>query len=288
MGIDKHMTFKYDLKVDDPSTKPHFLDASVDPNDPNSIVGRMFPAEKKIFLQFYDSVHNDLKLQNLKGKELAIWKYQRYVKDYLKSAKALDDNIGRLMNYLKENDLLDNTLIIYTSDQGFYMGEHGWFDKRFMYEESLRTPLVMRLPESLKKMRGKTIPQMVQNIDHAATFLNIAGIKVPSDIQGESYYPLLKGENPKSWRKAIYYHYQEYPAEHTVKRHYGIRTEKYKLMHFYNDIDTWELYDILNDPNEMNNLIDNKDFDAIEEELRNELFELQVKYNDPIRLKYPL
>lgn len=288
MGIDKHMTFKYDLKVDDPSTKPHFLDASVDPNDPNSIVGRMLPEEKKVFLQFYDSVQSDLKLQNLKGKELAVWKYQRYVKDYLKTAKSLDDNIGRLMTYLEENDLLENTLIIYTSDQGFYMGEHGWFDKRFMYEESLRTPLVMRLPERMKDMRGKTIPQLVQNIDHAATFLNIAGVEVPADIQGESYYPLLKGEKPASWRKAVYYHYQEYPAEHTVKRHYGIRTEKYKLIHFYNDIDTWELYDIENDPTEMNNLIDNKDYDMIEADLRKELFELQVKYDDPIRLKSSL
>lgn len=288
MGIDKHMTFKYDLKVGDPSLKPHFLDASVDPNDPNSIVGRMLPDEKKVFLQFYDSVQNDLKLQNLKGKELAIWKYQRYIKDYLKSAKALDDNIGRLMAYLEKNDLLDNTLIIYTSDQGFYMGEHGWFDKRFMYEESLRTPLVMRVPESMKKMRGKTIPQMVQNIDHAATFLNIAGIKIPADIQGESYLPLLKGEKPSSWRKSIYYHYQEYPAEHAVKRHYGIRNDKYKLIHFYNDIDVWELYDLKKDPTEMNNLIDNKDYDSIEKDLRKELFDLQVKYDDPIRLKYPL
>ena len=198
----------------------------------------------------------------------------------------MDDNIGRLLNYLKENNLLENTLIIYTSDQGFYMGEHGWFDKRFMYEESLRTPLVMRLPDSFKP-RG-VIPQMVQNIDHAATFLELAGAKIPQDIQGESYLPLLKGEKPGNWRKSIYYHYQEYPAEHAVKKHYGIRTGRYKLIHFYNDIDVWELYDLKKDPTEMHNLINSPGYVPILKKLKNQLWDLQVKYDDPIRLKYPL
>lgn len=288
MGIDKHLTFLYDLKVKDPSGKKHPYDGAFDLNDPNSNGGRMLPGEQKIFMQFYDSVSNDLQKRKLSGRELAIWKFQRYIKDYLKTAKALDDNIGRLYAYLEKEGLVENTLIVYTSDQGFYMGEHGWFDKRFMYEESFRTPLVMRLPEKMQKQRGKTINQMVQNIDHAPTFLQIAGIKIPADIQGESYFTLLQGKNPRSWRKALYYHFQEYPGEHAVKRHYGIRTQKYKLIHFYNDIDTWELYDLKKDPTEMNNLIDNKAYIQTVKKLKKQLFGLQVKYDDPIRLKYPL
>ena len=288
MQIDRDMTYYYDLKVKDPSGKSNKLDILYNQGDTTGTYGRLSPREKTIFKNFYDSIQTDFVKQHLSGKELLKWKYQRYMKDYLKTTKTLDDNIGRLLKYLKDNDLLENTLIIYTSDQGFYMGEHGWFDKRFMYEESLRTPLVMRLPESMKQMRDKTIPLMVQNIDHAATFLEIAGAKTPKDIQGESYLPLLKGEKPANWRKSIYYHYQEYPAEHAVKRHYGIRTERYKLIHFYNDIDTWELYDLKTDPTEMHNLINNKEYASVLKDLRTQLWDLQVKYDDPIRLKYPL
>ena len=132
------------------------------------------------------------------------------------------------------------------------MGEHGWFDKRFMYEESMRTPLVMRLPKDFQA-RGD-IPQLVQNIDYAPTFLDLAGAPIPDDIQGVSLLPLLRGEKPADWRKSLYYHFYEYPAEHMVKRHYGVRTERYKLIHFYNDIDEWELYDLQEDPTEMHNL----------------------------------
>ena len=145
------------------------------------------------------------------------WKYQRYVKDYLKTAQAMDESIGKLMKYLKDNDLLENTLIIYTSDQGFYMGEHGWFDKRFMYEESFSTPLIMRLPQRFKA-KGE-VTEFVQNIDHAPTFLEIAGAKIPEDIQGVSYLLFLKAK-PKNWRKAVYYHFYEFPGEHAVRRHY--------------------------------------------------------------------
>ena len=142
---------------------------------------------------------------NLQGKELANWKFQRYMRDYMKTVKSLDDNVGRVLDYLKEKGLLDNTLVVYTSDQGFYMGEHGWFDKRFMYEESMRTPLIMRLPKGFDR-RGD-ITEMVQNIDYAPTFLELAGAEIPSDIQGISLVPLLKGEHPKDWRKALYYHF---------------------------------------------------------------------------------
>ena len=246
----------------------------------------MNESEKAVWDSVYNPIQREINDKNLKGKELAVWKYQRYIKDYLKTAKAMDDNIGRLMEYLKNNDLLENTLIVYTSDQGFYMGEHGWFDKRFMYEESFSTPMIVRMPRRFQA-RGK-VDEFVQNIDHAPTFLEIAGVKIQADIQGESYLPILKGKHPKNWRKSLYYHFYEFPGEHAVKRHYGIRTERYKLIHFYNDIDTWELYDLKNDPSEMHNLINNPEQAKNIQLLKKQLWDLQVRYDDPIRFQYPL
>lgn len=166
------------------------------------------------------------------------------------------------------------------------MGEHGWFDKRFMYEESLSTPLVMHLPKGLEA-RGD-IQEMVQNIDYAPTFLELAGVKPPKDIQGVSLLPLLEGKHPRNWRKSIYYHFYEYPAEHMVKRHYGVRTDRYKLIHFYNDIDKWELYDLENDPHELHNLYGQPGMEKVTKQLRRELKKLQEEYDDPIREQYPL
>lgn len=166
------------------------------------------------------------------------------------------------------------------------MGEHGWFDKRFMYEESFHTPLIMRLPAGFER-RGD-IDQMVQNIDYAPTFLEIAGVEIPEDIQGESFLPILKGENPENWRDALYYHYHEYPAEHSVKRHYGVRDDRYKLMHFYNDIDQWELYDLQNDPTEMHNIFGTEGNDSITSVMMAKLKDMQEKYDDPIRFTYPI
>ena len=208
------------------------------------------------------------------------------MRDYSKVLKSLDDNVGRVLDYLEESGLSKNTLVVYTSDQGFYMGEHGWFDKRFMYEESMSTPLVMKLPEGLEA-RGE-ITEMVQNIDYAPTFLELAGVEVPEDIQGVSLLPLLKGEHPKDWRKALYYHFYEYPAEHAVKRHYGIRTERYKLIHFYRDIDEWELYDLQTDPMEMHNIYGQPGTEQITKDLMKQLNDLQVQYDDPIREQFPL
>ena len=179
--------------------------------------------------------------------------------------------------------LLDNTLVVYTSDQGFWMGEHGWFDKRFMYEESFHTPLIMHLPKDFKA-KGE-ISQMVQNIDYAPTFLELAGAPIPDDIQGVSLVPLLKGEKPADWRTSLYYHFYEFPAEHMVKRHYGVRTERYKLIHFYNDIDEWELYDLQEDPSEMHNLYGKPGYENITADLRKELLRLQTQYQDPIEEK---
>lgn len=280
MQIDKHMDLIYDLKMnrDDKNTylKPAYV----------SFLNRMDSSQRNAWNAFYDPIIEDFYSQNLEGKELAEWKYQRYMKDYAKTLKSLDDNVGRVLDYLEENDLLKNTLVVYTSDQGFYMGEHGWFDKRFMYEESLNTPLVMMLPEGFER-RGD-ITEMVQNIDYAPTFLEIAGVEVPEDMQGISLLPLLKGEKPDDWRNSIYYHFYEYPAEHMVKRHYGVRDDRYKLIHFYNDIDEWELYDLQEDPHEMNNIYGKPGTEEITKRMMEELKKQQEHYDDPIRFEYPI
>ena len=243
-------------------------------------IGRMADEERVRYDAFYEPLIREFYEKKLEGKELAEWKYQRYMRDYAKVVKSLDDNVGRVLDYLEEEGLLDHTLVVYTSDQGFYMGEHGWFDKRFMYEESMSTPLVMRLPKGFDK-RGD-IPLLVQNIDYAPTFLELAGVSIPDDIQGLSLLPLLKGETPEDWRRSLYYHYYEYPAEHQVKRHYGIRTERYKLIHFYYDIDAWELYDLETDSSEMKNLYGNAGYEDITRQLKDELRELQIQYGDTI------
>lgn len=212
---------------------------------------------------------------------MAEWKFQRYIRDYAKTLKSLDDNVCRVLDYLKEKGLLENTLVVYTSDQGFYMGEHGWFDKRFMYEESMRTPLIMRLPKGMDR-RGD-ITELVQNIDYAPTFLELVGAKVPQDIQGVSLLPLLKGEQPADWREGLYYHFYEFPAEHMVRPHYGIRTERYKLIHFYKDIVEWELFDLEKDPHELNNLYGQKEYEPVVAALKAKLLDLQEQYDDSVR-----
>jgi arylsulfatase A-like enzyme len=245
------------------------------------MIGRLSSAERAKYDQFYDSLAIDFRAKRLSGKALGEYKFQRYMRDYAKVLKSLDDNVGRTLDYLKQAGLLENTLVVYTSDQGFYMGEHGWFDKRFMYEESFSTPLVMRLPDGLKA-RGE-IKEMVQNIDYAPTFLDIAGAEIPADIQGESLLPLLEGKHPKNWRKSLYYHFYEYPAEHMVKRHYGVRSsDGWKLIHFYDDIDAWELYDLNTDPKEMNNLYGKPGYEKVTKRMMKELRRLQKQYDDPI------
>lgn len=249
-------------------------------------LSRMDSAQRARWDAHYNPIIDKFYADSLSGDRLTEWKYQRYMRDYAKTVASLDRNVGRVLDYLENNGLLDSTLVVYTSDQGFYMGEHGWFDKRFMYEESLNTPLVMRLPKGLEA-RGD-ISEMVQNIDHGPTFLDIAGVPTPSDMHGVSYLPLLKGEHPEDWRSWIYYHFYEYPAEHAVKRHYGVRNDRYKLIHFYNDIDTWELYDLQNDPTEMHNIYGQPGTEAITREMRAILRQAQEQYDDPIRHKYPI
>lgn len=278
MRISDHMDLIYDLKMDREDKDSRLK------NQYHNFVDRMNPEQRQKWDAFYNPLIEDFYSKNLSGKELAEWKYQRYIRDYLKVVKSLDDNVGRVLDYLEKNDLLDNTLVVYTSDQGFYMGEHGWFDKRFMYEESFHTPLIMRLPKGYDR-RGD-IDEMVQNIDYAPTFLDIAGVKIPEDIQGVSLLPLLKGEKPEDWRKTLYYHYYEYPAEHAVKRHYGVRDDRYKLIHFYNDIDTWELYDLQEDPHEMNNLYGKPGMEKVTEDMKKKLKEAQIQYDDSVANSY--
>ena len=215
---------------------------------------------------------------NLWGQALKKWKYQRYIKDYLRCIASIDDNVGRLLDYLEKVGLAENTIVIYTSDQGFYLGEHGWFDKRFMYEESLRMPLLVRYPKEIKA--GSVNDDIVLNLDFAPTLLNIAGVSKPTDMQGRSFRQILQGSTPVNWRTSMYYHYYEYPGWHAVKRHYGVRTKRYKLIHFYYDIDAWELYNLEKDPHELNNIYDNPAYKSIVRQLKDELKHLQKKFRD--------
>ena len=213
----------------------------------------------------------------LSGRDLVKWKYQRYAKNYLRCVRGVDDSVGQIRAFLKENGLDKNTIVIYSSDQGFYIGDHGWYDKRYMYEESLKMPFIIHWPGVTKA--GSVNTDMIQNLDYASTFLEMAGVDVPDDIQGESLVPLLKGETPDDWRKSIYYHYYEFPSVHMAARHYGIRNERYKLMHFY-QFDQWEFYDLQTDPDELTNQYNNPEYQQTIADLKAQLSELQKKYKD--------
>ena len=243
----------------------------------NQELERFTPEQKKAWLDAYTPKNDAMRNANLKGKDLALWKFNRYLKDYLRTIQSVDDGVGEVLNYLDEAGLSDNTIVVYTSDQGFYLGEHGWFDKRFMYEESLKTPFLIRYPKEIPA--GSQVNELIQNLDYAPTFLDYANVKIPEDMQGESFRKIVSNET-EEWRDAIYYTYYEYPSVHMVKRHYGIRTDRYKLIHFYYDIDEWELFDLKNDPNEMNNVYDDPKYSKIKEQMHKKLSELRVKYGD--------
>lgn len=240
--------------------------------------GRLTEDQRSVWDAYYNRVMKELDEANLQGEELVKWKYQRYLQDYLGTILSVDESVGRVLDYLKETGLEQNTIVVYTSDQGFFLGEHGWFDKRFMYEISYRTPLLISWP-------GVTQPQsvntdIVSNLDFAQTFLEAAGISQPEDMQGQSMVPLLKGEKVNDWRTGHYYHYYNYPAVHSVKRHYGIATARYKLIHFYYDIDEWELYDLENDPQELQNVYNDPAYAEIRDDLHIRLLALREKYGD--------
>jgi len=236
------------------------------------------PEQKAKWDAAYEPKIKAFKEANPQGKDLVRWKYRRYMQDYLACIASVDDSVGRVLDYLKESGLAGDTIIIYASDQGFYLGEHGWFDKRFMYEESLQMPLLVRYPKEIKA--GSVNKDIVMNLDFAETFLDYAGVRVPEDMQGVSLRPLLQGKTPGDWRKSMYYHYYEFPAVHSVKRHYGVRTERYKLIHFYNDIDEWELYDLKSDPDEMRSVYNDPAYADVVKDLTAELKRLRTQYKD--------
>ena len=244
-----------------------------------SNLGRMDEKQRAAWDAVYDPIIDEFKKNypNMSQEDLMHWRFQRYMQDYLGCIAAVDDGVGQMLDFLKENGLDENTIVIYTSDQGFYLGEHGWFDKRFMYEESFRMPLLIKYPKEIKP--GTVIDELVQNIDFAPTFLDYAGVEIPADMQGVSMRKLMSKE-ASEWRDAIYYTYYEYPSIHMVKRHYGVRTDRYKLIHFYYDIDEWELYDLEKDPQEMKNVYDDPAYADVQKMMHTRLTELREKYGD--------
>lgn len=235
------------------------------------------PAQLEVFEKAYAAENQAFREANLSGKDLVRWKFQRYAKDYLRCVDAVDDNVGRVLDYLDESGLAKNTIVVYTSDQGWYLGEHGWYDKRWMYEESFRTPLLVRWPGHTKA--GSVNTDMVMNLDFAETFLAAAGAKAPDDMQGESLVPVLEGKTPDDWRKEVYYHYYEFPQPHHVHPHYGVRNERYKLIYFY-DLKEWELYDLQKDPQELHSLYADPDYAEVVTQMKASLAKLREKYQD--------
>ena len=284
MNLLHHMMYSHDSKIRPETLKEMGSLASPEIKEyKNSFYGPYGRANKKQMTK-YDPVIDSINVwykanwPKMTDKEKMKWKYQRYMQDYLGCISSVDDNVGRLLDYLDKSGLAENTIVVYTSDQGFYLGEHGWFDKRFIYDESFKTPLMVRWPNKIKA--GSIENEMVQNLDFAQTFLSAAEITPPSDMQGESLMPLLLGKKEEWNRDAVYYHYYEYPSVHMVKRHYGIVTKEYKLAHFYYDVDEWELYDRLNDPTEMNNVFSDPKYAEVVTQLQSDLDDLRIKYKD--------
>ncbi|MCD9023727.1 sulfatase family protein [Cohnella silvisoli] len=228
--------------------------------------------------------------EHLTGQALKKWNYQKFIKDYLRCIASIDDNVGRLLDYLDEEGLSENTVVVYTSDQGFFLGDHGWYDKRFMYEESLRMPFIVRYPREIAP--GSVDASMVLNVDFAPTFLDCAGLPVPADMQGRSFRPMFGGETPPDWRTSMYYRYWMHLAHFHIKAHYGIRTDRYKLVYYYAEalgvegaIDEtkpmeWELFDLVRDPRELNNVYGDPAYDSIVTELKLELARIRLEVGD--------
>lgn len=269
MSIEVSMELGKDLKIKEFDKKDQLA---------KRIHKRMNPEQLKAWNAAYEPKNQALLKAKPKGKDLVRWKYQRYIKDYLRCIKSVDESIGQLLKYLDESGLAKNTIVIYSSDQGFYLGEHGWFDKRFMYDESYRTPLIIRWPGHTKP--GSINSHLVSNLDFAETFLEVAGQAIPEDMQGASLVPILKGQNPKDWRKTHYYHYYEFPGWHMVQRHEGAYDGRYKLMYFY-DINEWELYDLKTDPKEMTNQFKNPEYTSVLKRMKQELNKLRIQHKVP-------
>lgn len=266
MSIDKDMRMGYDLKM--------FESWEAMMNDGN--FKRMNQEQKKQYSAYYKPIYEKMHAEKLSGKALAEWKFRRYMIDYLNTAQSMDRNIGRVLDYLKEKNLDQNTIVIYLSDQGFYMGEHGWFDKRFMYQESFRTPLVMKYPSLIKA--GSHTQASIVNADIAPTLLELAGVKTPSDMQGKSFVPVLKSSK-KEHRKKIFYHYFE-NGEHAVSPHFGVKEGRYKLIRFYKRVESWELFDLKADPQELTNVYDDPKYQRIVKKMKKTLAKQIKEFDD--------
>jgi arylsulfatase A-like enzyme len=240
------------------------------------------PEQRTPWDAYYQPRNEAFRRANPKGKDLVRWKYNRYLHDYLGCIQSVDESVGRLLKYLEDEGLLDNTMVVYSSDQGFYLGEHGWFDKRWIFEESLRTPLLVRWPGVARP--GRVSKDLVSNLDFAETFLDAAGLKVPAGMQGRSLVPVLRGETPADWRQSFYYHYYEYPVPHHVRPHYGVVTDRYKLVHFYRpDVDYWELFDRAKDPQELTSVYGRPAYAAVQKELHREIDRLRKELKEPVQ-----
>ena len=278
LEIDRHMDLNYDLFVD---LTPEFNQPPSQLRQDRSAwhnMKRMSPEQLEKWRAYYAPRDKAFHEAKLTGKALVRWKFQRYAKNYLRCVKGVDESVDNLQKTLKKLGLDKNTIVIYCSDQGFYIGDHGWYDKRWMYDESLKMPFIVKWPGVTKP--GSRNTDLIQNLDYAQTFLELAGAKIPEDMQGKSLVPLLKGNTPKDWRKSIYYHYYEYPSVHMVPRHNGIRTKRYKLMHFYQFENEWELYDLKNDPDELNNLYDDPKRAKLQKIMTAKLEKLRRHYED--------
>lgn len=280
MDIRNTMTLRYDLKVQEIEKEATKERDEWSKRDWDIIWSTLTPEEQEVWTKAYAGPNKEFLDANLSGDDLVKWKYQRYLKDYMRTIKSVDDQVGRLLDYLEEHDMLKNTLVVYTSDQGFYMGEHGWFDKRFMYSESMRTPIIAVLPGKIPA--GTKSDDLVQNIDFAPTYLDFAGLKATDNMDGLSIKEVMQGRTPKDWRTSLYYHYYDYPAIHMVRKHDGVYDGRYKLINFYGkgeakdkgkDIDYFEFFDLEKDPNEVNNVYDDPAYkdqiDRLKKELEN-------------------
>ena len=276
MSIERHMELFYDLFVTtEDGTVPQggsALDASGYRN-----LARMTEAQRARWDEAFGPRNAAFHAADLEGEDLVRWMHQRYLKNYLRCVRGVDESVGRLVDWLEEKGLADDTIVIYSSDQGFYLGDHGWYDKRWMYEESLMMPLIVRWPGVVEP--GSTVDALVQNIDYAPTFLDIAGAATPANVHGDSLVPLLRGETPEDWRDAIYYRYYEFPGAHQVAKHFGVRTATAKLMHFP-ELDAWEQYDLVADPDALRNIFGTPEAAPVAAELAIRLGELRAQYGD--------
>lgn len=276
MSIERHMELFYDLFVGtEDGTVPEggsALDASGRRN-----IERMTPEQRAAWDAAFGPRNAAFHAADLEGEELVRWMHQRYLKNYLRCVRGVDDSVGRLVDWLEANGLDENTIVVYSSDQGFYLGDHGWYDKRWMYEESLSMPLIMRWPG--RAAAGAVCDAMVQNIDYAPFFLDVAGVDVPEDMHGRSLVPLLDGQTPEDWRDALYYRYDEFPGPHMVPKHVGVRTDTMKLMRF-TELDAWELYDLERDPDELTNVFGDPAYAGRAAALAQRLGELRAEFGD--------